>query len=36
MYSVTSERERRSKHRFAIVRDVRYKMAGHGVVVADG
>src|ERR1017187_7941049 len=32
----TSELERRSKSRFAIARDVRYKMAEYGVVVATG
>ena len=30
------ENERRSKFRFAIQRDVRYKIAEHGVVVAAG
>src|ERR1035438_3760716 len=33
MHSMTSANERRSKHRFAIARDVRYKMAYDGVVV---
>ena len=32
----TSQLERRSKSRFAIARDVRYKMAEYGVVVATG
>jgi hypothetical protein len=36
MHSMTSANERRSKHRFAIARDVRYKMAYDGVVVAAG
>ena len=36
MYSVTSEDDRRGKHRFGIVWDVRYKMADHGVPVAAG
>ena len=31
-----SENERRSKFRFAIQRDVRYKLAEHGVVVEAG
>ncbi|MGD0771896.1 MAG: PilZ domain-containing protein [Candidatus Solibacter sp.] len=33
---MTSEDEKRSKHRFAIERDVRYKIAKRGVPVASG
>jgi hypothetical protein len=32
----TREHEKRTKSRFAIERDVRYKMADHGVVLAAG
>ena len=36
MQSMTTEQNRRSKHRFAIERNLRYKTADHGVPVAAG
>jgi hypothetical protein len=36
MELVKRETERRNKHRFGIQRDVRYKMADDGIVVASG